>query len=121
MKVLDAGHRYLLDSVDGEHQQELQFVKREGDGYPGNVGHYPGTLIQDVLRCLLDRVRYVDNQIPSEWNLIVRGNLEDALFALEARAAERHGKRLDATQIGIDTHEVKSASGHLEQFWEAKQ
>lgn len=40
------------------------FVKREGEHFPGNVGHYPGTTMQEVLRVLIDRAKYVNSQIP---------------------------------------------------------
>jgi hypothetical protein len=40
MRVFDPGHKYL------------KFVKREGDNYPRNRGHYEGTTSQEVLRAL---------------------------------------------------------------------
>ena len=43
MKVIDDGHEYLLDNLDGEGVTPLLFVKREGDGYPGNEGHHAGS------------------------------------------------------------------------------
>lgn len=56
MKVIDPGHVYDLRSLDGEQLNRLVFVKREGPSYPGNVGHYPGTTMQEVLRALIDRL-----------------------------------------------------------------
>jgi hypothetical protein len=95
MEVIDPGHFYALASLDGNDEVEwLQFVKREGEGYPGNVGHHPGTIIQEVLRACIDRVKYVDNQIPDERNRPVIDSLRTALYYLEVRAAERHGKKL---------------------------
>lgn len=99
MKVLDPGHDYLLDILDApsDHSrpERLTFVKREGDGYPGNVGHYAGTNIQEVLRALIDRVKYLDGQIPCSENRIVLGNLRTALVLLEVRAARRHYRSAD--------------------------
>jgi hypothetical protein len=113
MKVLDPGHMYLLDSIDGTAVHDtLQFVKREGEGYPGNVGHYPGTILQDVLRACIDRVKYVDNQIHSDHNDLVLWYLRAALHKLESRAAERHGKKLTCSPENIEYLPVGS-NGHL--------
>ena len=92
MKVLDPGHMYRLRWLDGGSFGILRFVKRSGDGYPGNIGSYPGTTTQEVLRALIDRTQYVDNQIPDERNKDVLYHLRSAIFYLESRAAERHGR-----------------------------
>src|ERR1700757_5337799 len=91
MENLDPGHVYQLNDIDGSGHQFLTFVKREGAGYPGNVGHYPGTIIQDVLRCCIDRLKYVDNQISDIRNDLAIKHLRTAIYNLESRAAERHG------------------------------
>jgi hypothetical protein len=48
MKVIDPGHYYELNVLDGDLPLPayLRFVKREGPGYPGNKDHYPGTTCQ---------------------------------------------------------------------------
>lgn len=90
-QVFDKGHTYLLPAFDGKRPQTLTFMKREGDGYPGNVGHYPGTNLQSVLRATLDRVIYLQDQIPCENNIAIICHLKHCLLELEQRAAERHG------------------------------
>lgn len=115
MKVIDPGHVYDLRWLDGKPfdlqietghtdlirsygglpdfvQNRLIFVKREGDGYPGNVGHHPGTTLQEVLRALIDRVKYLDDQIHDHRNADVIYSLREAIINLEERAAERHGR-----------------------------
>lgn len=98
MEVVDPGHYYnlrVLDASEIDHPifgVELCFVKREGEGYPGNVGHHAGTTSQEVLRALIDRSIYVDNQIPDPANAIVLRCLREALWELELRAAKRHGR-----------------------------
>lgn len=91
MKILDAGHKYELDHLDGGDIETLTFVKREGDNYPGNVGHYEGTNLQEVIRALIDRVKYLDNQIEDHRNASVVYHLQLCIASLEQRAAERHG------------------------------
>jgi len=114
MNIVDPGHRYKLTTIDGDIDQILQFVKREGEGYPGNFGHYPGTIIQEVLRACIDRVKYVNNQIPDTRNQPVIDSLRTALYYLELRAAERHGKKLPES---LNFHELEllpvGKNGHL--------
>lgn len=88
--TIDPGHKYKLDSIDGELDQVLTFVKREGAGYPGNVGSYPGTLLQCVIRVMIARLKYLDNQIHHESNEENIRELREMLLRLEERAAERH-------------------------------
>lgn len=92
MIVIDPGHQYSLKTLDGFNLQYLTFVKREGPGYPGNEGSYPGTTTQDVLRVLIDRTKYVDAQIHDHRNDEVIHHLRMAIFYLEARAAYRHDR-----------------------------
>lgn len=92
MIVVDPGHECLLSSLDGEQENRLVFVKREGPGYPGNIGHHPGTTMQEVLRVLIDRANYVNNQIRSYLTEEAIGHMEKAILALEIRAARRHGR-----------------------------
>lgn len=100
MRVLDSGHRYSLATLDGDGTPELlQFVKREGLKYPGNVGHYPGTTMQEVLRALIERARYVNNQIACAETEAAIGCMETALLLFEMRAARRHKRHLDATAV----------------------
>jgi hypothetical protein len=96
MKILDPGHSYLLKMYDiepsvavGEHH--LIFMKRQGPGYPGNFGQHAGTNCQEVLRALIDRVKYVDKQIPHPENKTILTSLRRALLSLDVRAAERRG------------------------------
>lgn len=114
MRVIEAGHIYALQSLDGGDVEILRFVKREGEGYPGNIGTHPGTIIQEVLRACLDRLRYVENQIHSDYNAFATAKLEDAIFYLEKRAAGRHGRRLHTGPARIDSLPTCKGCGHIE-------
>lgn len=113
MKVLDPGHVYLLDTLDGEALVSLRFVKREGPGYPGNFGHYPGTNIQEVLRALIDRMKYLNEQIPDKRNESVMVYLRNALFTLELRAAERHGRGIENFTFPLEEMPACTKCGHI--------
>lgn len=103
MKVLDPGHEYTLDSLDGDLAQRLIFVKREGTLYPGNVGSHPGTTSQEVIRALIDRAKYVNNQMPCPESTLVTSLLTAALYLLESRAARRHDRFLSSELDDIVT------------------
>lgn len=90
---MDPGHHYELDVFDGHTDVSLRFMKRIGKGFPGNVApSYAGTNCQEVIRALIDRVKYLHGQIPHEQNGVIVDALRTALLAFEIRAAERHGR-----------------------------
>jgi hypothetical protein len=95
MKVLDLGHRYLLEVYDGEPNSltSLRFVKRVGEKYPGNKTSYAGTNSQEVLRALVDRAIYVNHQRRC-WQTRMSIYLMMAVIWLyEHRAARQHGRK----------------------------
>jgi hypothetical protein len=96
MIVLDDGHKYELATLDGGFPQQLTFVKRhsveEPDKFPGNFNSYPGTTLQNVIRALLNRMRYLNGQVWSFENTFILCFLKVSLWLLEFRAARRHGK-----------------------------
>src|SRR5579871_2164805 len=96
MKVIDPGHLYVLNALDGDEGSsvQLRFVKREGKLYPGNEGHYAGTTIQEVCRALIDRVKYVNSQLPHDHNRVIINCLRLVILLLEERAAERHNREM---------------------------
>lgn len=120
MKVIDPGHMYELDNLDAgpaNPTSRLKFVKREGDKYPGNVGHYAGTNIQEVLRALIDRVKYLDGQEPCMENSEIIFYLRESIARLEERAAKRHGRTLAMRPCGLFPIEVMPTCpkcGHIE-------
>ena len=91
MKVLDPGHIYELAHLDGDSSSLLIFVKRMGEKYPGNDCAREGVTTQEVLRALIDRLQYVDNQHPWDENKFVIKLLRNAIFGLEIRAARARG------------------------------
>lgn len=125
MKVLDPGHLYELAILDGNDDfggNVLCFVKREGEGFPGNVGHYPGTTLQEVLRACADRIDYLNRQKPCAENDAIAGLLRTSIFLLENRAARNHGHFLkmesmarfmqapacaECLHVACEKHEVK--------------
>lgn len=92
MTEIDPGHKYELQVIDGLGPHLLTFVKREGEKYPGNVGHYSGVNLQETFRAAIARLLYLDNQLPYFGNKQIIHNLRCSLMILEIRAAEMHGR-----------------------------
>lgn len=93
MIINDAGHSYTLDCLDEYYyHQHLQFVKRVGDKYPGNAFSSAGTTSQEVLRALIDRAYYVNNQLPSWYTRLGAILMKLTIWLFECRAAKIHGR-----------------------------
>jgi hypothetical protein len=114
MIILDAGHKYKLDVLDGNAEVILTFVKREGDKFPGNIGHYSGTQIQEVCRVLIDRINYLNKQAPHEVNVICTVKLKEIIYWLEYRAHQTHGLPFDYQLDHVDKYPINQ-HGHI---WE---
>lgn len=99
--VLDPGHKYLLPQLDGLGAEVLTFVKRNDPPtkFPGNDNAYPGTTLQAVLRCVLERLVYLQGQDECDENIAIIQNVRSSIYLLEHRAMRRHG--LDASSLTI--------------------
>lgn len=124
MRIIDPGHSYELFTLDDANtkpfiNRPLVFVKREGPGYPGNVGSHPGTNSQDVARCLIDRTRYVDFQKPHPLNTDGIRHLREFIWCMEQRAAEIHDRVLSYSSTfygapgGIESRVFCPKCGHI--------
>lgn len=114
MKVLDPGHEYELAPLDGNVTQTLTFVKREGAHFPGNVGYHSGTTMQEVIRALLDRARYVNNQIPCVETELAIHSLQTALALFEIRAKRVKGQHLMEQSLDdLESAVVCVTCGHV--------
>lgn len=124
MRVIDPGHVYDLNWLDGKpedtyyidddsecteqephSENRLIFVKREGEKYPGNANHHPGTTSQEVLRALIARIKYVDAQQHHSYNELVLHCMREAIEWLEARAAQLVNRdffvRMEMSRLGV--------------------
>jgi len=122
MKILDEGHIYEMDTIDGAdfYKQTIVFVKRNdpSDKYPGNNTSFPGVLSQEVIRVLIDRVKYLDNQQPCEENIEILWHLRASIEYFEERTHRIHNKEFP--NINIDTIESYTPCpkcGHILCTW----
>lgn len=77
------GHQYTLEHLDGDSYEHLKFVNR-GHGIDA-----PGTNNQEVLRVLIDRVKYLEDEVHWEGNEQILFHLRMALVLHESRHLER--------------------------------
>jgi hypothetical protein len=109
MKVRDPGHVFIIENYPAKEERypilpedaresAIQFRKRVGPGYPGNGPYsYDGTTTQELLRVIISRAKYVDNQEHDPANDKVIEFARNSILALEARAAERRGEEYLST------------------------
>lgn len=112
MIIIDPGHKYKLLQLDGLSSELLTFVKREGAKFPGNIGHYPGTNLQEVYRTAINRHLYLNNQEFHAANLRCIIRLRENIYDLEVRAAERHHRIPIINEI-IETEPFCNKCGHI--------
>ena len=115
---LDAGHDFLLASLDGTTPVRLTFVKRchPPEKFPGNTNAYPGTTSQEVMRALIRRAIYVDWQAEHPVNAAIIERERQNIYELEQRAAERHGRTLALSRreiARIETLPICGECGHI--------
>lgn len=117
MEILDPGHDYLLDSLDGGAPLRLTFVKRDDppEMYPGNKGHYPGTQFQEVLRAMIHRALYVNGQSRCAETTAFLEHLRQSMLLLESRVRRTRGQPgLDIEYTRIESYEPCQSCGHIE-------
>lgn len=107
MKVLTPGHQYLLSNIksdDGDRDVNiLKFYNEKGTSRDDIIG----TSNQEVLRALIDRVNYLDNELPHSFNKEIIFHLRKALALHEARHLTRMVDKDVAVEnfpVGDDGH-----------------
>lgn len=114
MIVIDPGHRYVVYELDGSTSNDvIQFVKREGPNYPGNMDISPGTIMQECLRVCIDRGKYVNSQIFSWFTWLGIWAMRVSLWCFEWRAAIRHHRLLLITRLDIENEPICMDCGHI--------
>jgi hypothetical protein len=104
MKVIDKGHEYLLQNnktLSGG--TGLTFFK---DATINSNG-YAGTTNQEVLRALIDRVKFLDKQVPHAGNQDIIYHLRQALILHEMRHLQRlvdKGEAVELIKINKNGH-----------------
>jgi hypothetical protein len=104
MKVLYPGHRYALINLKERTETHLQFAQDEP--------HHEviaGPSCQEVLRAVIDRVEYLDAELPWSGNAAIIQHLREAIAGFEARALIRKAEKglaVEKLPVGDDGHLV---------------
>lgn len=113
MIIVDPGHEYILQPVGEAESQRLVFVKNEGEKYPGNVGYHGGVLTQEILRVLIDRTKYLNDQGSCMETEHALASLRQALAWYEVRAARCRGEYIEGSDAAaLDNAGTCPVCGH---------
>lgn len=117
MRVIEAGHVYELDVLDGASQNDTKmiFVNREINRHPGTQTQEYIRMLISMLDVLIDRTNHCDSCLRWEGNDRIikcfseaQRQLRLALLHHEARALERKvdkkGFRPETIPTGMDGH-----------------
>lgn len=101
MKVIEPGHIYEVENVDGDETQRVEFVRRrdaDGELLPENFRR-EGILCQDLIRVLIDRTLYLYAEAPCEEDTEIIESLRHALARFETRASRRSIEKLSRIEV----------------------
>lgn len=103
MKILTPGHKYELGNFEATDQpgQTLQFIeKKESIGHGSPLATVnDGTTNEEVLKMLIDRLRFLGDKLPSRENSLAVTKCEEALLWLEKRTADRKARNVEGTHL----------------------
>ena len=94
MQIIDPGHVYRLYNADGEGTQTIRFVRRRGDDGERIETKSEGILSQELLRVLINRTLYLNDEDPCIEDVEIVHKLRDCLKLYESRAARRTIEKL---------------------------
>ena len=106
MKVLNRGHVYKLNNNKSPSHSILTFFKDKkinGEGFDGTTN-------QEVLRALIDRIKFLDSQKPHPVNDEVINCLRKAIVLHEQRHLDRlleKGVEIENLETFNDSHIVR--------------
>ena len=105
MRVVKAGHLYALKCLKSWKEVYLQF-HQDGAIHGGETIDGPST--QEVIRVCIDRVRYLDSEIPWVGNADIIRHLQCAISGFEARAilrqTEKGQLKIEELPLGDNGH-----------------
>lgn len=105
MKVINPGHYYELANIKIKGKTNLSFYQ---DPVINGGAVSCGTNCQEVIRVLIDRVKFLDSQKPWAGNDEIINHLRQALALFECRAIVRKVETgeydIESFPTGLDGH-----------------
>lgn len=97
MKCLDDHHRYELNNFESDKLQLLLFIKKEKNEAGVLETVEEGTTNEEVLAMLIHRLKGLNDKFGCRQNSLAITKLEEALFWLNDRTAERKRRGVEGT------------------------
>jgi len=94
--VNEPGHDYELHNMESG-VQNIKFINKKSDSEGNLTTVHDGTTNEAVLQVLIERIKYLNNLMHSDFNNQAVTHLVAALEALEARTADRIAKGVEGT------------------------
>lgn len=95
MNIITPGHKYELAHFETPGEAEvIQFIQKEGKPL---VTVNDGTTNEEVLAMLIDRLKFLSQELPSRETSIAITKCEEALLWLNKRSAERKSRGVEGT------------------------
>lgn len=104
MKALVPGHRYEAAHLDGKGVEIIQFVDR------GHGNDTEGTTCQELIKILIDRVKLLDEEVPSMFNENIIYHARMMLINFEARALIR---KVEKKKLLPEELDFSDEDGHI--------
>lgn len=109
MKIVEPGHVYDVENVDGDGTQRIMFVRRRDSAAKKLDTSTEGILSQELLRVLIDRTLYLNAEAPCSEDVEIVDKLRECLRLYESRAARRSIERLSMPE----REPVCATCGHI--------
>jgi hypothetical protein len=94
MKALTPGHKYELENFEHSNQtQILQFIEKDAAMTTLN----DGTTNEEILSMMVDRLRFLNEKLPSRETSIAITKIEEAQLWLLRRTADRRSREVEGT------------------------
>jgi hypothetical protein len=100
MEVIDPGHVYTVSSFDDTNDfQQIVFIKKDGNSGEILKTIHDGTTNEEVLKCLIDRLGWLNKKLWSRETSIALAKTEEALMWLEKRTADRRNRNVEGKRL----------------------
>ena len=100
VQVMIPGHMYYLPQFNQPlFRQEISFINKRPIA-PGSTELetvHDGTTNEAVLEMMIDRLKFLNNKVPSRETALAITKIEEALMWLEKRTAERKQRGVEGT------------------------